>query len=135
MVFIILVGSGLSGLGHGAVVAIDPATGKTRYFEFGRYNTNQCGEVRSRRIPNVKMGKDGLPTPDSLNSLYDYLSKNLGQGSHVSATYYPDSDYQGTIDFAERFSKNHPCYDKWSNNCKTFGRSAATACKEGLQCN
>jgi RHS repeat-associated protein len=121
-------------LGHGAVVAVDPDTGHTRYFEFGRYNNNQCGEVRSRRIPNVKIGKDGLPTLDSLNSLYDYLSKNLGQGSHVSATYYPDSDYQGAINSAERFSKNHPCYNKWTNNCKTFGRSAATACKEKQKC-
>ena len=118
-------------LGHGGVVAVDPNTGHTRYYEFGRYDKTKCGKVKRRKIPNVKIGKDGLPTHDSLNRLYDYLSRNLGKGSHVSATYYPESDYQGTIDFAERFSQNHPCYDLLGNNCKTFAKSAATACKEG----
>ncbi|MHC1727321.1 MAG: RHS repeat-associated core domain-containing protein [Syntrophobacteraceae bacterium] len=121
-------------LGHGGVVAIDPATGKTRYFEFGRYNNNQCGEVRSQAIPNVKMGKDGLPTQDSLNSLYNYLSRNIGHGSNISAIYYSDSDYKGTVNFSEQFSKNHSCYNILNNNCKTFAQSAATACKEGQDC-
>ncbi|MCI0732190.1 MAG: hypothetical protein L0Y38_00005, partial [Methylococcaceae bacterium] len=86
------------------------------------------------KIPNVIMGPNGLPTQASLDNLYDYLSRNLGKGSEVSATYYPDSDYQGTIDFADRFRRNHPDYNLFNNNCKTFGRAAATACKEGSQC-
>jgi RHS repeat-associated protein len=121
-------------LGHAGVVAVDPTTGKTRYFEFGRYDNQQCGKVRSQGIPNVKIGKDGLPTQDSLKCLYDYLSKNIGHGSNISATYYPDSDYRGTINFAEKFIKSHPCYNLLDNNCKTFAQSAATACKEGQTC-
>jgi RHS repeat-associated protein len=120
-------------LGHGGVVAVDPKTGQTRYFEFGRYG-DKCGMVRSPKIPNVKIGKDGLPTQESLQALYGYLSKNLGKGSQVSPVYYSDSGYQGTIDFAEKFSKSHPCYDVWDNNCKTFAKSAASACKEEQPC-
>lgn len=123
-------------LGHGAVVAIEPTTGNTRYYEFGRYG-DASGIVRGSpdlKVPNVAMGKDGLPTPDSLNKLYDFLSHNFGHGVNVSATYYPDSDYQGTIKFAERFKRSHPDYNLVDNNCKTFGRAAATACKEGSVC-
>ena len=123
-------------LGHGAVVAVDPSTGTTKYYEFGRYGDPK-GVVRGApdiKIPNVVIGKDGLPTQESLNHLYDFLSHNFGHDVQVSATYYPDSDYQGTIDFAERFKKNHPDYDLLTNNCKTFGRAAATACQEGSPC-
>ncbi len=120
-------------LGHGAVVAVDPKTGLTKYYEFGRYGDKR-GVVRGApaiKIPDVKIGKDGLPTKDSLDNLYDYLSKNFGKGSKISATYYPNSDFQGTIDYAEKFRKSHPDYDLFKNNCKTFGKDAATACDEG----
>ena len=123
-------------LGHGGVVAVDPKTGMTKYYEFGRYGDPQ-GVVRGTpdiKIPNVDIGKNGLPTQSSLENLYDYLSKNLGKNSNITPTYYPDSDFLGTIGFAEAFRKKHPDYDLLFNNCKTFGEAAATACKEGSQC-
>jgi len=123
-------------LGHGAVVAVDPVNGNTKYYEFGRYG-NPDGVVRGSpeiKIPNVVIGKNNLPTQTSLNQLYNFLSKNFGHGVEISATYYPDSDYQGTINFAEKFRRKHPDYDLWSNNCKTFGKTAATACQEGAIC-
>jgi RHS repeat-associated protein len=120
-------------LGHGAVVAINPTTGATRYFEFGRYGNNN-GVVRQQSIPNVIIGSNGLPTPESLKKLYNFLSLNYGQGGKVNPTYYEDYDYQGTINFAEKFRKNHPDYNLFNNNCKTFGQNAATFCKEGATC-
>ena len=33
-------------LGHGAVISVD-RTGRTRYYEFGRYDADQRGAVRS----------------------------------------------------------------------------------------
>ncbi len=120
-------------LGHGGVVTVDPKTGFTKYFEFGRYGDTK-GIVRSSGIPNVTIGKDGLPTQKSLSELYDFLSKNYGKSSNVSAEYFPNNDYQGTVDFANRFGKKHPDYNLWNNNCKTFGRTAATACVEGTKC-
>ena len=126
-------------LGHGAVVAVDPASGMTKYYEFGRYpdargGVDINGTVRDRKIPNVSIGKDGLPTENSLNHLYDFLSHNFGHDVHVTGTYYPNSDYKGTINFAEQFKRQHPKYDLLTNNCKTFGNAAATACQEGASC-
>jgi len=123
-------------LGHGAVVAVDPETGTTKYYEFGRYGDNR-GIVQGApdiKIPDVDIGDNGLPTQESLDELYEYLSEEFGKGSRVSATYYEDSDFQGTVDFAKIFRNQHPDYSLISNNCKTFGRAAATACKEGEQC-
>lgn len=62
------------------------------------------------------------------------MSMSYGKGVKVSAKYYPNSDYQATVDFAEAFRKDHACYKLIGNNCKTFARDAAKACKEGNQC-
>jgi len=99
-------------LGHVAVVAVDPTSGATKYYEFGRYRGKDGvvdinGIVRGEKIPKVSIGEDGLPTEDSLNHLYDFLSHNFGHDVHVTGTYYPNSDYKGTINFAEQFKRQH----------------------------
>jgi len=114
-------------LGHGAVISVDPTTGKTRYYEFGRYRDKKCGNVERRRVPNVVIGKDGLPTEESLNSLYDFVSKHYGKGSNVTATYHRDTNHEDVIRYAEDFERDDSCYSLPGNNCKTFARDAATA--------
>jgi uncharacterized protein RhaS with RHS repeats len=121
-------------LGHGAVVSVDPATGRTRYYEFGRYKDKNCGNVRRQPVPDLKIGPNGLPTPESLDALYAYVSRNYGKNKHVSAMYYPESDYQATIKYAESFGREHACYSLFGNNCKTFAHDAATACEEKKSC-
>jgi len=118
-------------LGHAGVVALDPATGSTRYYEYGRYG-GDFGDVKRRTIPDVKIGKDGKPTPKSLKSLYDFLSKKYGKGKPVSADYYSDAKYLDIIKFAEK-RKNNPDRDPYSwnpfspNHCKTFAQEAVDA--------
>ncbi len=119
--------------GHGAVVSVDPSSGNTKYYELGRYGDDN-GIIRRGKIPNISLGDDGLPTEDSLNHLYDFLSHNFGHDVHVTGTYYPNSDYKGTINFAEQFKRQHPKYDLLNNNCKTFGKAAVTAYQEGSSC-
>jgi RHS repeat-associated protein len=114
-------------LGHGAVVAVDPLTGATRYYEFGRYSDKKCGNVVRRPIPDLKMGPNGLPDQKSLEDLYAFLSENYGHGVHVSATYYRDTTYSAAVKYAEDFSRKHACYSLIGNNCKTFAYDAATA--------
>src|SRR5262249_51244840 len=114
-------------LGHAAAVSVDPSTGRTRYYEFGRYSDKKCGNVRRQPVPDLTIGPDGAPTTDSLDALYSYASSHYGHGSHVSATYYPNTNYQSTIAYAEGFSAHHPCYSLFGNNCKTFAHDAATA--------
>lgn len=117
-------------LGHAAAISVNPETGGTRYYEFGRYEDKECGNVKRRPVPDLRMGADGLPTPGSLSALYSFISVNYGHGSPVSPTYYPDSDYSATNSFADDFTRNHSCYGLFSNNCKSFARDAATAGKE-----
>ncbi len=121
-------------LGHGGVVSVNPTTGGTRYYEFGRYDGKVCGVVKLRPVPDLKMGSDGLPTQESLQNLYHYVSKHYGKGSGLLKNYYPNTDYQAVIDYAESFDPNKSCYNLFTNNCKTFAREAATICDEGQSC-
>ncbi len=116
-------------LGHGGVVSIDPKSGITKYFEYGRYDAAKHGVVMQRSIPNVTIGKDGAPTPESLSKLYDFLSKNFGKGSSISPTYFDDADYSKVNDYATTLKNdpNRPEYDLFTNNCKTFAKAAAQA--------
>jgi hypothetical protein len=38
-------------LGHAGVVSVNPATGETRYYEYGRYEDKECGNVERRKVP------------------------------------------------------------------------------------
>lgn len=115
-------------LGHGAAVAVDPKTGRTEYFEYGRYESD-FGNVRQMPVPNVVIGSDGHPTQASLDNLYDYISKHYGHNSHVSATYYRDADYNKIVRFAKQRmnDKHRKPYNILTNNCKTFAKDAVNA--------
>ncbi len=115
-------------LGHAAVIAVDPTSGLTKYFEYGRYDRAGFGVVQNPGVPNLVM-KNGKPTEESLQRLYKYISEHLGHGKTVDATYYEDADFNKVVDFAtDRMNdKNREPYDKWSNNCKTFSKEAIEA--------
>jgi uncharacterized protein RhaS with RHS repeats len=120
-------------LGHAGVVAVNPETGATRYYEYGRYDSD-FGNVERRKIPDVVIGSDGLPTESSLQKLYDYLSKHYGKNSPITAEYYPDADYQSIIDFAERLMNDpnrepYSWYPWDSNHCKDFANDAISGAR------
>ncbi|MFO1464926.1 MAG: RHS repeat-associated core domain-containing protein [Steroidobacteraceae bacterium] len=118
-------------LGHAGVVAYDPATGATRYYEYGRYETDN-GEVERRYVPDLVIGPDGKPTPASMKKLLDYLSKHQGKGKPAESECRSDADFNKIVNFAEKFRKdpNRPPYS-WNplrpNHCKTFARKAIEA--------
>lgn len=114
--------------GHAAVVAVNPEDGFTQYYEYGRYGT-KFGRVRRRWVPNVEIGDDGRPTPESLEDLYDFMSTNYGKDSEVSATYYSDANYKKIVDYARRVM-NDPKRQRYSllrNNCFSFAADAIEA--------
>jgi RHS repeat-associated protein len=115
-------------LGHGAAIAVDPKTGQTTYFEYGRYDSD-FGNVRQMPVPNLVIGENGQPTQASLDYLYDYISKHYGHDSQVDPTYYRDADYKKIIRFAKQRmnDKNRKPYDILTNSCKTFARDAVNA--------
>jgi len=114
-------------LGHWAVIAVNPDTGLTKYYEYGRYGSD-FGKVQNQWVPDLTM-KDSKPTEKSLKDLYKYISENYGQNKPVDATYYKDADFQKTVDFAvDRMNdKNRKPYSILNNNCKTFATEAIEA--------
>lgn len=118
-------------LGHAAVVALNEETGATKYFEYGRYG-GDFGKVEVRQIPDVIMGDDGKPTPESLQNLYSYISETLGKGTRVVPVYYSSASYRKVVAFA-RNRMTDPRRDPYSwnpfheNTCMTFAREAIRA--------
>ena len=107
---------------------IDPNTGFTRYFEMGRYDPEERGLVRSRPIPNVEMGDDGLPTQDSMQNLMQALSTKFGQDGVVDGAYFVGADFLSMLNYAENLQsemakgdqgESEP-YKLLTNNCATF---------------
>ncbi|MFH2124597.1 MAG: RHS repeat-associated core domain-containing protein [Pseudomonadota bacterium] len=115
-------------LGHSAVIAVNPDTGLTKYYEYGRYGS-KFGKVNNPTgAPGLEI-KEGKPTEKSLKKLYNYVSDHYGQGKPVQATYYSDGDFHKTDDFAtERMNdKNRQPYSLLNNNCKTFANETIQA--------
>ncbi len=105
--------------------------GRTRYYEYGRYDEAGFGVVRRRAVPDLVMGKDGKPTQASLDRLYSYVSEHYGQGRPVSARYDAEADYDRVVGFAEQRMNdpNRARYNLLNNNCKTFAGDAVQAGK------
>ncbi len=74
-------------LGHAGVLLIQGASGLTKYYEYGRYDAAQLGEVNHIPVRNVKMAADGRPTRQSLINTLDQISALAGQRGRISGAY------------------------------------------------
>lgn len=115
----------IGGLGHAGIVLIDNQTGHTRYFEYGRYDSTNMGIVRTRPVPNVVMGKNGMPTTDSLKKLLHAVSQAGGEGTRIEGTYIRNNSYKEMLNYAtNRMNQNtnssREPYHLTSNNCMSF---------------
>lgn len=127
----------VSGLGHAGVLLIDHKTGYTKYYEYGRYDREGRGMVRTRSVPNVKMGKDGQPTPESLNRVLLKISQQSGQGTRIEGAYFKNDQFKAMNDYAtsrmaENGDPNRSTYDICSNNCSTFAKQTIEAGGEDM---
>lgn len=120
-------------LGHAGALAYDPKTGATRYYEYGRYDSD-FGQVKRRTVPDLEVGENGKITPESWKKLMDYLDKNVGKdkADKVTRQCYADSDYQKVIDYAEELMRNanrkpYSWFPGRKNTCKTFAEDAVNA--------
>ncbi|MCA1568252.1 MAG: hypothetical protein LC803_21930 [Acidobacteria bacterium] len=128
-------------LGHAGIVTIDDQ-GRTRYFEYGRYDDAQRGVTHERDVPDLVIGADGNATPESFNNLMQFLSEKYGQGGSVVGAYY-DTDEQATNAMncyaegriAENTDGNRQAYAITSHNCATFTRDVLNAGNIGLATN
>ncbi len=122
-------------LGHAGVLLIDNETGYTKYYEYGRYSTEDGtrGKVRNVAVPNVVIGEDGKPTPESLNNVFKVLSEKVGQGGRIEGTYIESDQFKAMNDYATQkfnesndpenpdYNKDRKSYNLYNNNCATFG--------------
>jgi hypothetical protein len=108
----------------------------TTYYEYGRYSSGVGavlpqvdGNVRSFSVPDLKMGKDGQPTSESMSALQAALSRSGGKGGAVSLTCDKDADEKKVkaAILAIAANANRPKYSLAGNNCKTFARGAVGA--------
>ena len=118
-------------LGHAGVLGYDETTGRTRYYEYGRYDSN-FGEVKRRTIPDLEVGPNGDITEESWEKLKESLQKNQGKGTPVKLHCDDSVDEDKVYDYAEEV-KNDENRDPYSwnpfssNQCKDFARRAIDA--------
>jgi RHS repeat-associated protein len=120
-------------LGHAGVLLIDNKTGLTKYYEYGRYRTEDGtkGRVRNVTVSNVVIGPDGKPTSKSLNKVLAQISKKSGQGGKIEGAYIESDNFDAMNDYAqsllnestygnEDYDENREPYNLFNNNCGTF---------------
>ena len=115
----------VGGLGHAGVLLIDNKTGLTKYYEYGRYDEEGRGYARTVAVPNVKIGKDGKPTEESLNKVLGQISKKSGQGTRLEGAYVESDDFDVMNNYAtdkvkEKDDPKRKSYNLANNNCGTF---------------
>ena len=116
-------------LTHAGVVSYDDQ-GRTRYYEYGRYESD-FGNVRRRTIPDLDIGPGGQPTPESWARLQEALNR-IGNGTEAETSCEADADADRINDFAEnRMNEPNRAPYSWMpwnfNTCTTFARDALGA--------
>ncbi len=122
----------IGGLGHAGIVLVNANNGATRYYEYGRYDTEGKGLVQRADVPDVVMGKDGRPTPESMSKLLSAVSKKAGHGTRVEGAYVKSDSYEKMVKYAEgrkaaNADPNRKPYGITGNNCGTFMKDTLEA--------
>jgi len=118
-------------LGHSGITI--SKAGRTRYYEFGRYNPTQ---VRYRGpLPNLTLGSNGVPTQASLKHYLHALTVEAGKGNPIEAAYFVNDKADAMLKFAdERLAdaSKQGTYSLAANNCATFCEDVLRAGGEKL---
>ena len=123
--------------GHGGVITYDN-NGVTQYHEYGRYPTSLAtgvglpsdeGNIRRVSVPNLKIGNDGQPAPESLDALRKFLEKKAGKGTNANLSCDANAGEKTIRDYIKKLAEdaNRPKYSwrPWnSNHCPDFANRA-----------
>ena len=125
----------LSGLGHAGVLLIDNKSGLTKYYEYGRYDTEGKGLVRKQTVPNVIIGEDGRPTQASLDKALSVISAKAGQNGRIEGAYVKSDNFDIMNNYAKQRmednnNENRKPYSLTRNNCGTFAKDVLEADSE-----
>ena len=115
----------IGNLGHAGVLLIDNKTGVTKYYEYGRYDKEGKGVVRTFAVPNVKIGQDKKPTLESLNKTLSIISEQAGHAGRIEGAYIESDKFKEMKNYAEsKIAENANSkrkeYSLRNNNCGTF---------------
>lgn len=108
--------------GHAGILLIDNESGFTKYYEYGRYDVDNYGEVRNYAVPNVILGEYGLPTEESLQNVLEFITERSGQGLELTGAYFESDMFTEMNAYAQELmmDENRAPYSTLSNNCGTF---------------
>ena len=126
--------------GHGGILTYDNS-GATQYSEYGRYPASQAtgvglpageGNVRRVGVPNLKLDKNGQPTPESLAALKKSLEDKAGKGTNAELSCDANADEKKIRDYIKKIAEdaNRAKYSwkPWSSNqCRDFASRAFNA--------
>lgn len=123
--------NGIPFTGHAGVLLIDNKTGFTKYYEYGRYDPENKGIVRTVAISNVVIDKNGKPTQESLQKVMKQLSDKSGHGGDIEGAYIISDKFNEMNEYAknklsENSNPNRKKYSILSNNCATFAEDVIT---------
>jgi hypothetical protein len=124
----------IENIGHAGILLIEGSTGRTRYYEYGRYDSAQLGVARRQTVADVNMGKAGHPTKKSLERTLAEISAKAGQKGRIAGAYIELSpsaflkmDERAAARMrANRDPKREP-YSLVSNSCLHFMKQVAEA--------
>jgi len=122
----------LADAGHAGVLFIKGASGLTRYYEYGRYDSAHKGEVRKRVVPDAKASK-GKVDVGSLKEVLSRISITSGQGGRISGVYIQvQGKFKVMDDFAQsKVKENQDAarqeYNLLSHSCVHFMKAVVEA--------
>jgi hypothetical protein len=119
-------------LGHASVMIINGATGLTRYYEYGRYDKQNLGLVRTVKVPDVKV-TGGKPDWKTLKAPLARVSKVAGQGGRIEAVLievdgkFPAMQKYATGRMKDNSNPKRAPYHLLRNSCVHFARDVVDA--------
>ncbi len=118
-------------LGHAGILIIDKETGKSTYYEYGRYDPEKKGKTRKYDLPDVKFNKSGTIEQKSLKRVFSIISIKFGQSGKIYGK-MQEVDYKKAVGYAEKryrdnINTNRKRYDLFNNNCATFASEVVRA--------
>lgn len=90
-----------SNLGHAGVLLINNKNGNATYYEYGRYDEDNLGIVKSQNYGKVKFNKDGNPSEQSLNKVLVKISNKHGYGGRIEGAYVHSEEFNTMSNYAE----------------------------------
>lgn len=114
-------------LGHAGILIILGSTGSTRYYEYGRYDKAELGEIRKRLVPDVRIDRlTKKPETKSLAAVLKVISQKAGQNGHISGAYieapgvFSKADSYAQSRLNENGNSSRESYEILSNSCLHF---------------